>query len=83
MTLNYLLYNLREYSMHDTRRELLITLDKSQILPATRLRQIVTDLVLNAYLLFSSKYSFGDILKNQANRWINVMINSWACEHKK
>ena len=73
MTLNYLLHNLREYSMHDTRRELLITLDKSQILPATRLRQIVTDLVLNA---FSSKYSFGEILKNQANRWINVMINS-------
>lgn len=53
MTLNYLLHNLREYSMHDKRRELLITLDKSQILPATRLRQIVTDLVLNAYLLFS------------------------------
>ena len=76
MTLNYLLYNLREYSMHDTRRELLIILDKSQILPATRLRQIVTDFVLNAYLLFSSKYSFGEILKNQANRWINVMINS-------
>ena len=72
MTLNYLLHNLREYSMHDTRR---VILDKSQILPATRLRQIVTDLVLNAYLLFSSKYSFGEILKNQANRWINVMIN--------
>ena len=61
MTLNYLLHNLREYSMHDTRRELLIILDKSQILPATRLRQIVTDLVLNAYLLFSSKYSFGEM----------------------
>ena len=75
MTLNYLLHILHEYSMHDTRRVLLIILGKSQILRATRLRQILTDLVLSAYILFSSKHSFGEILKNQANRLINVMIN--------
>ena len=61
--------------MHDTHRVLLIILEKVKFFLPPRLRQIVTDFVLNAYLLFSSKYSSDEVLKNQANRWINVMIN--------